>query len=101
MLRGVNAEIRENYSSSNCVHLSAEVGPTFGCRTCGRRNQRKKLTAFKKYTVRVFRPDRSPQNAQWIKSSPLSNIRIIGRVWVSTRGVQVLMSSIFFSTGSR
>lgn len=55
MLRGVNVEIRENYTNSNCVHLSAEVGPTSTWRTCGRRNERKKKrSAFKKYIQSVF-----------------------------------------------
>jgi hypothetical protein len=36
-------------------------------------------------TVRFLRLGRSQQNAQWIWSSPLTDVRIIGCVWVTKR----------------
>lgn len=36
------------------------------------------------YTVHIFRSDRFDQNAHWIRSSPASEIRIVGCMLVIT-----------------
>jgi hypothetical protein len=48
--------------------------------------------------VRVFRTDRSQQNAQWIWSSPLTEIRIAGCVGVTAEPVTLPASQNAYAT---
>jgi hypothetical protein len=66
-------------TSSHCIlvalRMPEPIRHVMMERTCSKR---------KLCTDRVLRPDRSEQNAQWIWSSPLTEIRVVGCIWVIT-----------------